>query len=63
MSSLQQTYVLQRNERLPYRAPGICAGLRFIDGLPIGDEGILDLSNTRVAPAGETSFQGCAGSE
>lgn len=41
---------------LPNRAPGICTGLRFVYGLPVGDEGILDLPNTGVAPAGDISY-------
>lgn len=38
---------------LPYRAPGVSTGLRFINGLPVRDEGILHLPNTGVAPWGE----------
>lgn len=45
---------------LPNRAPGVSTGLGFIYGLPIGDESVLDLPNTRVAPGGDTGGQGCA---
>lgn len=45
---------------LPDRAPGVSTGLGFIYGLPIGDESVLDLPNTRVAPEGDTGGQSCA---
>lgn len=35
---------------LPYGAPGVSTGFRFINGLTVGDEGILHLPNTGVAP-------------
>lgn len=35
---------------LPYGAPGVSTRLRLINGLTIGDEGILHLPNTGVAP-------------
>lgn len=38
----------------PDGAPGVGAGLRLIDGLPVGDEGILHLPDTGVAPGKHT---------
>lgn len=38
---------------VPYRAPGVSTGLRFVNGIPVRHEGIMNFSQSRETPVNQ----------